>query len=162
MESLSDDIAESLPKVILERLDRLYPKLAPTGDESFDGLQVKFGEPAFELPTIEVLGSRLSECSFMHFSDPVAYAESARAKTYLNWSAPKTNLYRVYFNAFSKKIYVDLNAAFGEVARSAYDAEKLYCEILRTLIYVLTCEVDARGAHETVSGDVTEVVLTEG
>lgn len=158
MESLTENLAESLPKVILGRLDRLYPRIIPLVLELSDSIKLKIGDQAFELPAIDVLGTRLSECSFMHFQDPVKYAESARAKTYLNWSAPRNDLYRVYFNGFSKKIYVDLNAAFGEVARSAHEAEVLYCEILRSLVYVLTCEVEA-GNHDSVTADVVEVKI---
>jgi len=160
---LDGNLAESIPKAILGRLDVLYPKIAPPPPETTESVLRDFGAPTLEMPEKEILGTRFLECSFKGFDDPDAYAKCERAKSYVSWSAPRNEYYRIYFNDYSKKVYVDLNATRWCEARSAIEEEALYCEILRTLIFVLTCEVErvsGAGLADTVTESVTEIIIS--
>lgn len=73
------------------------------------------------------------------------------------------NIIESYSNDYSKKVYVDLNIERWSEARSAIEEEALYCEILRTLIFVLTCEVErvtGGGLVDTVTGSATEIIIS--
>ncbi len=153
MEANSDQNLE-IPGEMLSRIIALYPKLT----EAVPGTN-----PTQELPSPEELMTSVGECSFKIFPDPDSYFRSERAKQYLSWSSsrcPETasDLYRIYFNEYSGKIYVDLNGTRFEEARTQLQDEIVYCEILRTLIFVLTCDV---ARVETVVAEETpaEVVI---
>ncbi len=156
---------DGLPGDLLGRLENLYPKLAPSLTAPLDESLIGFGAPILEIPTVDALSSCVARCSFKIFSDPAGYYQSPRAKEFVSWSAPRSDAYRVYFNAHSGKVYVDLNGKRWAEVRSKLEQEHLYCEILRTLIFVLTCEVEiaeARKAEENsqaVTSEVTEVII---
>lgn len=158
--------SEFLPKDILGRLESLYPKLSPISSlvDPLDALG--FAANSMEMPPLETLSTRVSQCSFRVFADPAAFFQSPRAKQFVSWSAPRNDAYRIYFNTQSGKVYVDLNGKRWDEIRSKLEEEILFCEILRTLIWVLTCEVELHEAREAdkngdraVTSEVTEVVI---
>ncbi len=125
-----------MPGEILDRLSDLYPKLA----EGVPGNPVS----SLDLPSLEELFASVSGSSFKVFDDPVAYEKNLRAKSYPSWSSSRlidssSDIYRIYFNDYSRKIYVDLNGTRLDDLRTRIEDELLYCEILRTLIFVLVC-----------------------
>lgn len=153
------DLSAELPMEIIGRLENLYPKLSPSD------------APTLEMPTVDVLSARVSQCSFKIFESPEEYLGSVRAKEFVSWIAPRGDAYRIYFNTVSKKVYVDLNGKRWSETRSKLGDERLYCDILRTLIFVLTCEVELFEAREAeakaeaeaganaVTSEVIEVVI---
>lgn len=159
--------SEFQPQEILGRIDRLYSKLAPVPITPPETWLSSFGAPTLEMPTLESLSDRVAQCSFKVFDDATAYHQNPRAKEYVSWSMPRTDAYRIYFNVYSKKIYVDLNGKRWVEVRSKLEEEKLFCDILRTLIWVLVCEVELfelreaekRNADAAVTANVIEVVI---
>jgi hypothetical protein len=161
----SQSISESLPTDLLGRLATLYPKLAPV-EKSDDAVLADFGAPTLEMPEMDALGTRVSRCAFEVFDEPAQFAANARAKAFVTWSAPRNDAYRVYFDPQSNQVYVDLNGKRWNEIRAKLEEETLYCEILRSLIWVVTCEVELaeareaeKAAAETVTADVVEVVI---
>lgn len=119
----------------LQRLTFLYMKIEADSPHR--------GEPTLSLPPLDILTARVAESSFKVFTDQTNYVKSHRASVYPSWSSPSiegmgAEVYRVFFNAFSKKIYIDLNGPRWNDLRMRLDHERLYCEILKTLIFVLT------------------------
>jgi len=157
-------ISETLPTELLGRLESLYPKLAPA-EKTADAILADFGAPTLEMPAIDALGTRVSKCAFEVFDEPAHFAANARAKPFVTWSAPRNDAYRVYFDAATNQVHVDLNGKRWNEIRAKLEEETLYCEILRSLIWVLTCEVElaeareAEKAAETVTADAVEVIL---
>jgi hypothetical protein len=166
IENLKSNLAEHLPVHLLGRLESLYPKLAPAPILPPGTMLAEFGAPILDLPSLDVLSARVSECSFKFFSDPEDYLASVRAKEYVSWIAPRGDIYRIFFNAYSRKIYVDLNEKRWNEVHSQLEDEILFCDILRTLIWVLTCEVELFEAREAenntdraVTSEVTEIII---
>ncbi len=164
------DLSTELPMEIIGRLENLYPKLSPAdASASLDTVVGPFGAPILEMPTVDVLSTRVSQCSFKVFASAEEYAGSVRAKEFVSWIAPRGDTYRIYFNTVSKKVYVDLNGKRWSEKRSKVEDERLFCDILRTLIFVLTCEVELFEAREAeakadaganaVTSEVIEVVI---
>lgn len=165
------DLSTQLPMEIIGRLENLYPKLSPADLAATDAVVGPFGAPTLELPTVDALSTRVSQCSFKYFADPKEYSDSVRAKEFVSWLAPRGDTYRIFFNTVSKKVYVDLNGKRWSEKRSPLEDELLYCDILRTLIFVLTCEVEIFEAREAeakaeaesgsnaVTSEVIEVVI---
>jgi hypothetical protein len=159
------NLSEKLPVAIIGQLETLYPKLAPVANASPEDSLSAFGAPTLEMPTIDILSARVAECAFEGFSEPADFSKNARAKEFVSWSAPRNDAYRVYFDARGGKVYVDLNEKRWNETRSKLEEEILYCEILRTLIFVLTCEVELAEAREaeknadTVTAEIAEVVI---
>jgi hypothetical protein len=162
--------APGLATEILGLLGDLYPKISPAPAEPVDPSVPDFGIPQLEVPPIDDLTTRLGQCSFKVFDDTSVFYGSERAKEYVSWSAPRNDVYRIFFNAYSKKVYVDLNGDQWKEIESQSKKEALYCEILRTLVFVLTCEVElseARDAEQAaeaegsnaVTSEVTEVII---
>jgi len=147
---------EAIPREILGMIGTIYPKLAEEVPEA----PVK----ALDLPPVEQLIDRVAKTSFKVFDNDASYVESERAKSYPSWSGSKaqpirnSDVYRVFFNDYSKKIYVDLNGVRWDEVRKNLEEERLYCEILRTLIFVHTCEVEKN--EETVSSGASEIIVT--
>lgn len=158
--------SEFLPTEILGRLENLYPQLSPLPTGPVDQVLPDFGAPSIELPTMTNLSDRVAKCSFLVFKDSDAFHRSPRAKEFVSWSSPRSDYYRIYFNTLSKKVYIDLNGKRWDEARTKLGEEILFCDILRTLIWVLTCEVERFEAQEAelnsdkaVSAGVIEVVI---
>jgi hypothetical protein len=161
--------SETLPGEIIGRLASLYPQLSPgSATSAAEGENLNaFGSPTLEMPTVDALSERLGQCSFKIFEEPPEYFQNPRAKEFVSWSAPRSDVYRIYFNTYSGKVYIDLNGKRWNEVCSKLQEELLYCDILRTLIFVLTCEVEmaeARKADESaagnaVTGEVTEVII---
>lgn len=165
MKSISDPLSEALPAELLSRLESLYPKLAPA-QKSDHPVLADFGAPTLEMPALDALRARVSRCAFEVFDEPAHFAENARAKPFVTWSAPRNDAYRVYFDAETNQVYVDLNGKRWSEIRAKLEEETLYCEILRSLIWVVTCEVElaeARqaemAAEETVTAAAVEIVI---
>lgn len=102
--------------------------------------------PTLDLPPLDILTQKLTASSFKIFTDPNHYVKSYRAAAYPSWSSTSidgcgSDVYRIFFNNHSKKIYIDLNAQRWAEARREIETERLYCEILKTLIFVLTCGI---------------------
>ncbi len=161
--------SENLPTEIIGRLASLYSQLSPlaAAPAAVEDVFNAFGSPTLEMPTVDALGERVAQCSFKIFAEPAEYVQSPRAKEFVSWSAPRSDVYRIYFNTVSGKVYIDLNGKRWNEVCSKLQEELLYCDILRTLIFVLTCEVEAAEARiaeaenaNAVTSEVTEVIIS--
>jgi aspartyl/asparaginyl beta-hydroxylase (cupin superfamily) len=83
----------------------------------------------------------------------------------VSWSPPRSDVYRVFFDSEAKKVCVELNGKRWDEIHSKLEDEVLFCDILRTLIWVLICEVELFEAREsekaadTVTAEVTEIII---
>lgn len=147
---MNNQTSETLTTEIVGRLEALYPKL------SSDEPSIRESSP--DVPALTDLTGEVAKCSFKVFSDPVDYLESERAKPRVVYPGPgirarDRELYRVFFNDFSNKIYVDVNEVKWAEEKKPILAETLYCEILKTLIFVLACDI-AKPPEEEGSAEV--------
>lgn len=147
-------VTEDLPREIIGRLEDLYPKLAAVVPHA--------PVPALDLPPLDILMTQVAESSFKVFDNSESYIESHRAKTYASWSGNRdqsvgaAEIYRIFYNKFSKKIYIDLDGTRWNQIRRALREEILFCDILRTLIFVHDCEVAK--VEDAVSAGVDEII----
>ncbi len=98
------------------------------------------------------------QCSFKVFSDPAAYLKSECAKPFVTYPGPglrarDREIYRVFFNEPAKKIYIDLNEVRWAEEKSP-PVESLYSEILKTLIFVLACDIATPSEEEPPTEEV--------
>lgn len=119
---------QEIPTHLLARFEALYTRLR---DETTQGL----------IPAREKILEAIAQSSFRVFDSPEEYATNERAAQYVQFISNEhgDRAYRVYFNEYSKKIYVDLNPGFTgiqvdlEMIKEQVRSEVSY-EILKTLI----------------------------
>lgn len=114
-----DDIAET----ILQRFDEIYQKL------STEKMMVA-------LPAREALMSSVNRCSYRTFDESDEFLESARAKTHPHLISPTFNhAFRVYFNSYSRKVYVDLNREPMAAIRISLETEsQILCDLMLSIL----------------------------
>jgi hypothetical protein len=152
---------------MLNRLSRLYQRIAT------DVPDPRY--PILDLPPIDKISRKIAESSFLVFASSASYGESLRALAYPSWSSLHSTgmgseVYRVFFNDYSKKLYVDVNGSRLVEARRLLDEEAFLAEILKTMIFVVTCVLPddepepapvSSGGDSTTSpylGDTTEII----
>lgn len=112
---------DKIPTHLLERFDELYTRLTKEMNDEL-------------IPSREKMLRAVSEVSFKVFESPEHYLSNERAMQYVQFISTEhgDRAYRVYFNHFSKKVYVDLNTSFTGISRP----KSLVREIIRSEISV--------------------------
>jgi hypothetical protein len=117
---------EDLPITILQRFDEIYKTLS---DES----------ERIAIPGRELMIELIKRCSFRMFDESDDYISSERAQNYPHYISPTfgNHAFRVYFNSFSSKIYIDLNREPIQAIRITRETEaQVLCEIIRSIVLV--------------------------
>lgn len=117
---------EELPVTILQRFDELYQTLTHENER-------------IAIPERELMLDLLRRCSFRMFEETDEYLASERARNFPHYISPTfgDHAFRVYFNSFSSKIYVDLNREPIQAIRITRETEtQVLCEIIRSIILV--------------------------
>lgn len=118
---------EEIPIAILRRFDEIYQTLS--GEEE----RLAIPERALMLETLN------QRCSFKMFEETDDYFMSERARNYPHFISPTfgDHAFRVYYNSYSSKIYVDLNREPMQAIRITRETEaQVLCEIIRSIILV--------------------------
>lgn len=111
------------------------------------------------IPPGETLKTSLIESSFKQFDNPDDYDRSERANQYAqhHTSLFDLDVFRIYFNDYSSKVYVDLHPRFAlEYAGDEAKSLILVYEILKSLMLV-----DPRLLGEDPDGEAV-VVIPQG
>ncbi len=116
---------DEIPVAILRRFDEIYQKLAEE-------------EVRIALPARDRIMKSLERCSFRMFDESDEYAECLRAKEHPHTVSPTFgHAFRVYFNSYSKKVYVDLNRDSMTAVRIAQETEsQILVDIIRSILCV--------------------------
>ncbi|MBS1961416.1 MAG: hypothetical protein JST04_04315 [Bdellovibrionales bacterium] len=117
---------EDIPVTILQKFDELYQTLTRT-------------EEMIAVPERALMLDLLQRCSFKMFEETEDYFGSARAREYPQYISPTfgDHAFRVYFNSYSNKIYVDLNREPIQAIRITKETEhQVLCEIIRSIVLV--------------------------
>lgn len=116
---------EEIPITILQRFDEIYQKLSHE-------------EGLVALPAREMIMNSVKRCSFRMFDESDEYVGSERAKEHPHSVSPTfSHAFRVYFNSYSKKIYVDLNRDSMTAIRITLETEaQILCDIIRSILSV--------------------------
>lgn len=117
---------EELPVTILQRFDELYQTLSKERDR-------------IAIPERTLMLELLQRCSFKMFEETDDYFASERARNFPHYISPTfgDHAFRVYFNSYSSKIYVDLNRDPIQAIRITRETEaQVLCEIIRSIVLV--------------------------
>lgn len=114
---------QDIPVSILQRFDEIYQKLATEM-----GMVLM---PARD----EVMGC-VNRCSFRMFDESEEFMESARAKSHTHLVSPTFGrAFRVYFNSYSRKVYVDLNREpMAAVSMSLETEDLVLSDLIRSIV----------------------------
>ncbi len=117
---------EELPVTILQRFDELYKTLSDESDR-------------IAIPERELMIELIKRCSFRMFEETDEYLTSERARNFPHYISPTfgNHAFRVYFNSYSSKIYIDLNREPMQAIRITLETEaQVLCEIIRSIVLV--------------------------
>jgi hypothetical protein len=117
---------EELPVTILQRFDEIYKTLSHEKE-------------LIAIPRRELMLELLERCSFKMFEETDEYCASERAQNFPHYISPTfgDHAFRVYYNSFSSKIYIDLNRDPMQAIRITRETEaRVLCEIIRSIILV--------------------------
>jgi hypothetical protein len=117
---------EDIPVTILQRFDEIYQTLTHE-------------EERIAIPERALMLELLSRCSFRMFEEADEYLSSERARNFPHYISPTfgNHAFRVYYNSYSSKIYVDLNREPIQAIRITAETEaQVLCEIIRSIIMV--------------------------
>ena len=115
-----------IPVTILNRFDEIYKTLTHE-------------EEKIAVPERELMLDLLNRVSFKMFEEAEEYVGSERARNFPHYISPTfgDHAFRVYYNSFSNKIYVDLNREPIQAIRISRETEvQVLCEIIRSIILV--------------------------
>jgi hypothetical protein len=123
--------ANEILSEIRRRLDYFYLKVQLDAETR--------GSKPRALPPLASVAEKLGQASFRVFSDPGQYVASdraARARETLPdaLSSLGRDVFRVFFNDHSKKVYIDLNHPRWEETGDRLGLERLYCELLKAFL----------------------------
>ena len=119
-------VKEEILIALLEQFDEIYARIRR---ETADVL----------VPEKELLLETIRSCAFRTFYDPQTYRESERAKNAPVCISPSRgeDAFRVFYNTFSQKIYIDLNLEFILAFREKMESElTLLCEIMQSILFI--------------------------
>ncbi len=94
-------------------------------------------QPDIAIPQPDRIVRLIERCSFRMFEEPEDYENNPRAKEYSRHISSTFGdyAYRVYFNTFSKRIYVDLNRDRISLICLVAETEVLFlCELIRSIM----------------------------
>jgi hypothetical protein len=117
---------EELPVTILSRFDEIYQTLAAEAER-------------IAIPERTLMLDLLKRCSFKMFEETDEYLGSERARNFPHYISPTfgNHAFRVYYNSFSNKIYIDLNREPMQAIRITLETEaQVLCEIIRSIVLV--------------------------
>jgi len=117
---------EAIPVTILTRFDELYHKL-----ENELNLAA--------LPAKESLLEIVQRCSYKMFDEVDEFIDCARAKEHAQIGSATFGdvAFRVYFNSYSKRVYVDLNRDRISAIRLTLETEaEVLVDIIRSILIV--------------------------
>ena len=133
-------IFEELPKIFSEQLEELYGRLSREAREVW-------------VPEKQRLGKAILEASFKAFESVDEYTARGRAHQY-SWRISNRlgrDFFRVYFNDFSRKVYVDLNAPLTAPLLEKTDGFlELATEIVRSIMFTDPNLLDEEAPTEVV------------
>lgn len=135
---------EDFPVTILKRFDEIYQKLVHETH-------------AVLIPEREQIVRTVGRTSFKLFEDTTTYLASARANEYPHCvsSAFGDRTFRVYYNSYSNKVYVDLNRDRISAIRQSVEAEtQVFCEVIRSILFI---DRPASEAHPTLIAEAETV-----
>lgn len=112
-----------IPVTILQRFDEIYRLLSTE-------------ENRILLPERDAVMSSVNRCSFRMFDEPEEFLEAERAKSHPQLVSPNfDSAFRVYFNSYSRKVYVDLNRdPMTAIHITAETETQLLCDLIRSVL----------------------------
>lgn len=116
---------DEIPVTILSRFDEIYQKLMT--------------EESRVIPARDAILDSIRRCSFKMFEEPEDYLGNERAKEHEQYISTTfgTFAFRVYYNAYSDKVYVDLNRESISAIRISMETEtQVLIDILRSILVV--------------------------